>query len=71
MDEDDDDDDDDADDGDTNDDGRNPDDLGCRLRFLVACLLPLPRPRPATASALAGGRAARCGVASAGIAIAE
>ena len=72
MDEDDDDDDDDDDDGDSNDDddGRNTDGLGCRLRFLVACPLPLPRPRPAPASALAGGRAARCGVASAGIAIA-
>ena len=61
--------DDDDDDG-SDDDGRHPNGLGCRSRFLVARLLLLPRPRPAPAFALAGGHAARCGVVSAGIAIA-
>ena len=71
MDERDDDADDDNDDDDgSDDDGRHPNGLGCRSRFLVARLLLLPRPRPAPAFALAGGHAARCGVVSAGIAIA-
>jgi hypothetical protein len=64
------DDDDDDDDDASDDDGRNPNGLGCQTRFLVARPLLLPRPRPAPALALVGGRAARCGVVSAGIAIA-